>query len=153
MNGEVAYRIGRFLISGGTATALNFGVLYVFTEFFHVWYLASSIAGVSAGFVASFLLQKFWTFRSTRTDIMHIQLLFYMVLFLLNLGLNACFMYLLVEYIHLWYMFAQFLISAGLACINYSLYRRWIFSPSPTSIGEGVLRSFSEAGRDRGNSS
>jgi len=37
-------------------------LLYCLTEFLHVWYIASSLAGLVTGFVTSSVLQKFWAF-------------------------------------------------------------------------------------------
>src|SRR3989344_202517 len=45
-------RIVRFVVSGGTATAVNLGILFVLTHLFGLWYLLSSvIAFLGAYFV------------------------------------------------------------------------------------------------------
>jgi hypothetical protein len=53
---------GATSVSGGAAAVANFMLLYCLTEFLHVWYIASSLAGLVTGFVTSFVLQKFWAF-------------------------------------------------------------------------------------------
>ena len=56
----VQFKIVRYLISGGTAAAINLSLLFLLTEFVGMWYLASSVLSFIAGFTASFLFQKFW---------------------------------------------------------------------------------------------
>jgi len=53
---------GATSVSGGAAAVANFMLLYCLTEFLHVWYIGSSLAGLVTGFVTSFVLQKFWAF-------------------------------------------------------------------------------------------
>ncbi len=120
--------LARYLVSGGTAASVDFSLLYILTEFFHVWYLLSSIVAVAVAIMVSFLLQKFWTFQSNTLDTVHIQLSLHSMLSFLNLGLNTFLLYFFVEYVHLWYIFAQFLGAGLLACMNYFVYRTWIFS-------------------------
>jgi dolichol-phosphate mannosyltransferase len=124
---ERAWRIARYLVSGGTATGVNFVALYALTEYSHLWYLTSSVIAITLGFLTSFVLQKFWTFRNNGLKKAPVQFSLHFLLSLLNLALNTLFLYLLVQYAHLWYMLAQFFISGALACMNYVIYRRIIF--------------------------
>jgi putative flippase GtrA len=128
MNRTFLYTVFRFGVSGGLAAVVNFGALYIFTEFFHIWYLASSIISAALGTVVSFGMQKFWTFNNARMDSMHIQFSRYVLLTLVNLAVNTFLLYVLVEYAHLWYILAQFLTSGVLACVNFFVYRRYVFT-------------------------
>jgi putative flippase GtrA len=120
-------RAARYLVAGGTATASNFATLYVLTEFAHVWYLASSIAALTVGFVVSFILQKFWTFQNKGLARVHVQLPLHILLSLANVGANTVMLYGMVEYLHIWYLAAQFINAAILATCNFFVYRRFIF--------------------------
>ena len=120
-------RIIRYIISGGTATLANFSTLYILTEFFHVWYLASSVVALSVGFVVSFILQKFWAFKNRDMDRVHMQATWHVTLSLANVAINTTLMFVLVEYVHLWYMLAQFFSAGLLACMNYFVYKHVIF--------------------------
>src|SRR3990167_4740203 len=120
-------QILRFLISGGTATAVNFSLLYALTEFAHIWYLTSFIIAFCAGLAVSFTLQKFWTFVDMNTDRMRAQIGLYFSVQMGNLGFNTVALFLLVEYAHLWYMAAQFMIAVVIACINFVLFKFVVF--------------------------
>lgn len=120
-------RVLRYLIAGGTAATIDFALLYALTDLFHIWYLASSVVALLAGFVTSFVLQKFWTFQNHSLDRVHIQLPLHILLSLANIVLNTALMFLFVEQLHLWYITAQFFAAAMLACMNFFVYRRFIF--------------------------
>lgn len=120
-------RIVRFVISGGTATAVNLAALYALTEFAGVWYLYSATFGWCLGFLTSFVLQKFWTFEDSRADAATRQATAYVVLQALNAMLNAGGMYLLVSVLGIWYMLAQVLLGVALALWTYIILRRFIF--------------------------
>ena len=135
-------RIARFIVAGGSAATGNFALLYTLTEYFHIWYLASSLVAVVAGFITSFILQKFWTFKNKRLDRVHIQAMLHASLSIVNIILNTVLLYTLVEYVHLWYIAAQFFISGGLAFGNYFVYRLHIFPEisGETSVGARMPR-------------
>lgn len=120
-------RVARYLVAGGSAAAINLGLLYVLTEYAHLWYLLSSFIAVSAAVVASFVLQKFWAFQDSRLDRIRVQLPQHAFLSIVNIALNAVLLYVLVEWVHVWYMAAQFVTSALLAVLNYFVYRTYIF--------------------------
>ncbi len=122
-------QIGRFLITGGIAFVVNISVLYVVTSVLHVYYLASIFVAFSASFSVSFLMQKFWTFKEHSRDFLRAQFYQYLTLQLVNLALNACLMYLFVEYVHLWYIFSQTIILLGLSIISFLVNRNYIFKP------------------------
>lgn len=119
-------RLGRFLISGGIATAVNLAALYLLIAV-GLWYLTSSIIAFFVGFVASFILQKFWTFKDHRRDVMGRQLVVYLAIVLVNLGLNTGLVYLFVEYGTLWPLVAQALSSLAIAFEGFFAYKIFVF--------------------------
>lgn len=125
MLGEI--RIIRYLISGGTATFTDLVLLFLLTNVAHIWYLTSSVLALVGGFAVSFVLQKFWTFRSHSMRGVHLQLSMHVSLSLLNIVINTVLMYVFVQFVFLPYLVAQFLAAGLLACANFFIYRRYIF--------------------------
>ncbi len=126
-------KIMKYLISGGSAAVVNLSVLYIVTERFHVWYLASSFVANIAAFFVSFFLQKFWTFGNASVDRIKKQLFFYFVVALFNLGANTMFMYVFVEYGGLHYIVAQICTSALIAIESFFVYQHLIFHSKITN--------------------
>ncbi len=48
------------------ATIVDFGLLFLLTEVFHVWYVVSVATGAAAGAVTNFLLNRYWTFLAAQ---------------------------------------------------------------------------------------
>ncbi len=120
-------RFFRYLAAGGTAAVTDLGLLYLFTDGFGLHYLFSAILAFIAAFFVSFFLQKFWTFQDDSVDKVHTQAAVYLTVALVGLLLNTTLIYLFVEWLHLWYMAAQFLASGLLACVTFFVSRDLIF--------------------------
>lgn len=122
-------KIIRFLISGGTAAVLNLAILYICTDFLHVWYVYSTLIAFLCGLVVSFSMQKFWAFRHENMERLHVQFLLYTALQLLNLAIDTAGIYFLVQYAGLWYIFAQILLLAIIAIWTFFVFNRVLFRP------------------------
>lgn len=116
----------RFLISGSIAAAVSFVSLYAFTEFLEIWYLTSSIIAFFLSFMFSFTLQKFWTFENRDLQNVHSQITLHLILAVANLFLNTFLVYVFVEHLHMWYMYAQFITSAVIALESFAILK-WIY--------------------------
>lgn len=120
-------RIFRFLLSGGTAFSTDIVLLYLFTDIFGVWYLASAIIAFIFAFFVSFILHKFWTFGDRSRDAMHMQMGIYFLVAIVNLALNTLFVYVFVEWVGLHYIIAQVVASLLIAVESFFVYQRFIF--------------------------
>lgn len=121
------FKIARYIISGGTATAVAIGLLYFFTHYLHIWYLASSIIAYALAFLVSFSFQKFWTFQSSSLHMLKKEVVTYLTIFICNIAFNTFFIYMFVEFLHLHYVLAQISSSFILACTNFFLYKYVVF--------------------------
>lgn len=120
-------RMLRYLISGGIATATNLCLLYVLVSWAGIWYLFASVISLSVATIVSFVLQKLWTFRNYDASRVHVQFPLHLTLALTNIALNTMLLYVLVEWLRVWYLIAQVLVGGCLACMNYAIYKHVIF--------------------------
>ena len=117
----------RFCIAGGFAFSVNLTVLYILTDIFHIYYLISTVGAFLVAFSISFILQKLWTFKDSSRDRLHIQLPLYLGMQVVSITLNASLMYVFVEYLYIWYLFAQAIIAPVLAIVIFFINRTYIF--------------------------
>lgn len=117
----------RFVIAGSTAFAVNIVALYFFTEFLGIYYLFSTILAFFVALTVSFTLQKFWTFQDASRDRLHVQIPVYASMQFMNVTLNVALMYVFVEYLHIWYLFSQVIISLSLALVVFFVNKFYIF--------------------------
>ncbi|MBX4200299.1 GtrA family protein [Candidatus Parcubacteria bacterium] len=120
-------RIIRYLISGGTAAVVDLGVLYILVHVLRVQYLISAVVGFIVAFGASFIMQKYFTFQEDSKDRIPVELSTYLLVSLINLGLNTLGMYLSVDIMHLQYLGAQFIVNGILAIYSYFVYKYLVF--------------------------
>lgn len=127
-------RVFRYLIAGGIAFLINIVVLYALTDILHIYYMISTVGAFLVAFGVSFVLQKFWTFRDHSRDQLHVQLPLYLGMQVANLALNAGLMYALVEFLHIWYILSQTIITTVLAAVVYFVNKLYIFKPQDVPI-------------------
>lgn len=120
-------RVSKYVVAGGTAAAVDLGLLYFLTDVIGFHYLVSATLAFIVAFFVSFTLQKFWTFGDEDMDRIHSQLVAYLVIAIVNILVNVGLMYLFVSVIGIWYFFAQILAGATIACYGFLLYRHVIF--------------------------
>ena len=120
-------KIFRFLISGGISFSTDIVLLYLFTDIFGIWYLTSAIAAFIFAFIVSFSLMKFWTFSDSSRDGIHTQIGIYFFVAVINLTLNTILVYAFVEWVNLYYIFAQIVASALIAIESFFVYKNFIF--------------------------
>jgi len=120
-------RLVRFVISGGTATAVNLGALFLLTHVFGLWYLTSSVIAFMVAFFVSFSLQKFWTFEDASRARLRSQAAIYLIVILIGLAINTTLLYVLVEMAHLHYLVAQLISGVFIAVMNYFSYKHLVF--------------------------
>lgn len=121
-------QIFKYLIAGSIGTFVNLALLYFFTDILSIWYLLSTVLAFILSFFVSFFLQKFWTFSDRDKEKIYRQMAGFMLVALANLVLNTWLMYLLVDGLEIWYMLAQFIISAFIAIESYLVYKFFIFN-------------------------
>jgi len=121
--------VARYLIAGGTAAGVNFTLLFIFTEFFGWWYLMSATVAFAVAIAVSFSLQKFYTFRDT-SGALSTQGTLFLTVQLVNVGINAAFMFALVEWAGAHYMLAQIIAGGAIALWSFVIYRFFIFRES-----------------------
>lgn len=115
-------RGAHFLVAGGIGVCVNVTILFIFTDVFKVWYIASTVVAFIFSFGVSFFLQKFFTFKDNSIDRIHHQAGSYVLIGLLNLCLNILLMYFFVEYVGFHHLFSQIVASALIAIESYFLY-------------------------------
>jgi dolichol-phosphate mannosyltransferase len=117
----------KYVISGGIAATVDLFSLYVFTDFFHLWYLLSGVFAFLVAFGVSFTLQKFWTFNDRSTNRLKSQMVLYFLITLINLLINTLLMYFFVDFWHLSYLVSQVFAGILVASESLFLYRRFVF--------------------------
>jgi putative flippase GtrA len=122
-------RLAAYGLSGVTALIIDYGVFLILYYIFKVDVAFATVLGLSVGFIASFMLNKLWTFRDRRST-KKVQTLSQIVLYGLLFILNNAFTIFLIRTLLVVGISAAVgkIISTILITLwNYALYKKLIF--------------------------
>ncbi len=120
-----AGQAARYLVTGFSSAAIEFALLFVFTDILGLSILVSNSAALSIVFWFNFLINRFWSFKSKMK--IGRQLAMYLALFVFNLGASDLIMYLLTGRLSMQYLFAKVFATGAVVCWNFVLYRKVIY--------------------------
>ena len=118
----------RYIFVGGIATIVDWGILYIFTEFIHLYYILSSVISFIAGLLINFILSKKLVFQSneSKTGIMT-EFIGYGVIGLVGLGITTLLMLLLTGYMKLYYMLSKVIATILVLLWNYIARKKILY--------------------------
>ena len=113
MNNKLLKQIFKFGIVGGIAFVIDYSLLYIFTDLIGINYLISSAMSFTISLVFNYILSIKWVFdvghKQTLKDV-----LLFVILSIIGLGINELIMYIGVDKIGINYMiiklFATFIV-------------------------------------------
>jgi dolichol-phosphate mannosyltransferase len=114
----------RFCIAGGVGVVAYYAILYGFTEYLGVWYVASAIVAAIVNTASNFVLQKFWAFKDREMAVVGRQIVMYIIMSVLFVVGNALSLYLMVQCLHMWYIGAQMILTVVITVISFVISRR-----------------------------
>jgi len=119
------FEIFRFCLVGGSCFLIDYGLLYVLTEYARLPYLWSSALSFTASVSVNYWLCVVYVFRGAGDQTKRQKVLF-LGASLAGLFLNQICMYVFVDLCGLYYMFAKLFATAIVTIWNYVTKRRAI---------------------------
>ena len=117
------YEIARFVLVGGACFVLDYGLLYILTEYAGLYYLLSSGISFSISVFVNYRLCLIYVFHGASAETHRAKILFFGSS-IAGLALNQLLMWVLVDGLSVYYMLAK-IIAAGIVTVwNYVLKRR-----------------------------
>ncbi|KND48428.1 MAG: hypothetical protein AB200_01715 [Parcubacteria bacterium C7867-005] len=124
--------VARFILVGVLVVVFNLSLLYLLTDIFGFWYLASSVVAYVLSVLLNFTLQKLWVFQNPSLGSTRKQFFSYAIVSLGYLSLNTLFMYILVGYLYVGHILSQACITFVLSTVNYLINQKFIFRANNT---------------------
>lgn len=119
-------RIFRFLGVGGFCAGLSLIMMFILTSLIQINYLISSVITILVTNFIGFYLNKYYTFQ-TKKKLFWRELWKYYSVMLSSYIFNIFAMYVLVDLINIWYLYANMLLIAVLTPVNYFFHKKWSF--------------------------
>ncbi|WP_295799099.1 GtrA family protein [uncultured Microbulbifer sp.] len=127
--GQTTQRVLRFLAVGGSATALQYGLLVLLVEAAGSEKLLAAVAAYALAALANYALNYYFTF-SASGRVGHSQALpRFVFVALVGLAINTLCFSLLLPFAH--YLIAQVCATAVTLAFNFLLHQFWIYGVRP----------------------
>lgn len=101
--------------------------LYIFNSLGEVTYLTASILAFAVGFFAIYLVFKYWIDIDVKHETPQQQMTRYMIVFIINVGINTEIVYFLVTYAYVPLLVAQAVAAVIVAYESFYAYRSLVF--------------------------
>jgi len=60
---EVRFQFLKYSLVGLVGTLINLAILYILTEYFHIYYMISAVIAIGITLITNFIGNKVWTFQ------------------------------------------------------------------------------------------
>lgn len=117
-----------YIAVGGTAFAIDFGVLYFLTEHVGIYYIVSATAGFLVGLVVNYLLCIFWIFDFRAINKASHEFGLFAVIGIVGLLLNNTLIWSLTELAGFHYLVSKLIAATLVLVFNFTLRRQLLFS-------------------------
>jgi|ERR1035437_6358962 putative flippase GtrA len=97
----------RYTFVGGFAFLVDFGTLFILTEYFYIHYLISAGIAFILGLVINYILSVKWVFNSRALENRWLEFLLFSLIGLVGLGLNELFLWILTDILLIYYLLSK----------------------------------------------
>lgn len=126
INKDTLGQFFKFAIVGILNTIITVTLFFLLYKLCNIYYIFSTILAYSAGILNSYLWNKYWTFRIKKSSIVR-ELLKFLTINLIGLGLNTILMILFVEILKTEKILAQIFTVGFVMILNFLGSKFWVF--------------------------
>ena len=109
----------RYLFVGGFSFLVDYGLLYILTEYAHLHYLFSATISFIAGLVTNYILSTHWIFRHSKLKSKTVEFIIFSIIGVVGLGLNNLLLYAFTDRLHIHYMLSKLITAAIVMLWNF----------------------------------
>lgn len=122
-------RFLKFAIVGGSGVIVNMGLLFILSDFFHIYYILSSIIAIETSIILNFILNDIWTWADRKKkSFIHRFIQYHVAVGITAILVNWILLILLTEIFGLYYLISNLIgIGAG-TLANYTINDLWTFN-------------------------
>ena len=111
----------RYIFVGGIATVVDWGVLFLLTDFVHIYHMVSAIISFIAGLITNFFLSKLLVFKANKARVNHpvMEFISYAVIGVIGLGITELIMFLFTNCWNIHYLISKVIATVIVLAWNY----------------------------------
>lgn len=117
----------RYFFVGGLAFVVDFGLLYILTEYAGLHYLLSATLSFIAGLLVNYIISCLWVFNGSKFKNRLVEFLFFAAIGVVGLALNDALIWLFTDCIGTHYMFSKIVAAAMVYLWNFFARKYLVF--------------------------
>lgn len=117
----------RYFFVGGFAFVVDFGLLYILTEYAGLHYLLSATLSFIAGLLVNYIISCLWVFNGSKFKNRLVEFLFFAAIGVVGLALNNTLIWLFTDCIGTHYMFSKIVAAAMVYLWNFFARKYLVF--------------------------
>ena len=118
----------KYFFASGIALFADVSILFILTEYFNIYYIASATISFLTGIAITYIFSKLYIFTKTKISNRLNEFIIFLVIGIIGLILNNIFLYIFTEYLGVYYMFSKFFVIIITYLWNYFARKKIIFS-------------------------
>jgi len=115
----------RYLISGFFAFFVDALLLFLLTEYVHLYYLISVVIAYSVGLLVSYFTNIIWVFENRKKKQQSVELVIFIVISLLGLLFTFILMWLFTSELNIYYLYSKIITTIIVFIWNF-VAKKWI---------------------------
>lgn len=124
---HVMFEFFEFAFVGLIGTAINITILYLFTEYYKVYYIYSAMVAFLVAATTNYVLNKVWTFKEKINNKIIEKYFKFLAVSLIALSVNLILLYFFTEFLKIYYIISQMLAIGLSLIINFIGNKIWTF--------------------------
>lgn len=117
----------RYFFVGGFAFVVDFGLLYILTEYAGLHYLLSATLSFISGLLVNYIISCIWVFSNSKFKNRLVEFLFFAAIGVVGLLLNDALIWLFTDCIGTHYMFSKIVAAAIVYLWNFFARKYLVF--------------------------
>ena len=125
---QIHIQLLRYGFVGGCAYAVDFGSLYVFTEYLGIHYLISAALAFILGLITNYLLSIAWVFHTRSVTDQKKEFAIFALIGIVGLGFNELFIWVFTEWGQMHYLVSKLISTVFVFFWNFFARKKALFS-------------------------
>ena len=126
--GSVLIQLFRYTIVGGLAFAVDFSLLFLLTEFLHLYYLVSAAIAFSCGLITNYTLSIIWVFDIRSVSSKPLEFIAFAFIGIIGLILNHVFIWFFTEIVLFHYLVSKSITAVLVYFWNFTVRKVLLFT-------------------------
>jgi putative flippase GtrA len=117
----------RYTFVGGIAFGVDFGLLFLLTEFAGIHYLVSAAISFSLGLATNYILSISWVFNTRNVSNRYHEFIIFGIIGIVGLGMNELIIWSCTEYLHFYYLVSKIVSTIMVYLWNFFARKKLLF--------------------------